>query len=273
MADVSAEKGKDAVALLRRPRHEPGKTALPQKGRRPEPRSSRKAAPETPRARRKRPSLKAAAAAPGHKGRPPASRPAGLTSSPVAQLTAPLRRAALTRPHARRGRGAAGIRAARFRPRFRFLAPPGLGRHGLPPAPVPAPAPAAALRAPGCPRLDPAFIWLTAPFSSAPPESQNNRSRAGAGRKRKAGRAEAARGDAGVWVRASRAAKARARSRAGSRRPPILRDGLEKSVPKVLFSGTWTSVQPQLFVFEVSTRDTDICRLGQSGGQHCTPGS
>lgn len=134
-----------------------------------------------------------AAAAPGPQ-RPPASRPIGLTSAPAAQLTAPLRRAALTRPHARRGRGAAGIRAARFRPRFRFLAPPGLGRHGLLPLPAPAPAPAsrpapaAALPAPRGPRLDPAFIWLTAPFSLAPPESQNNRSRAGAGRKRKAGR-------------------------------------------------------------------------------------
>lgn len=138
--------------------------------------------------------------------RPPASRPIGLTSAPAAQLTAPLRRAALTRPHARRGRGAAGIRAARFRPRFRFLAPPGLGRHGLLPAPASRPAPAAALPAPRCPRLDPAFIWLTAPFSFAPPESQNNRSRAGAGRKRKAGRAGAARGDVGVCVGASRAA-------------------------------------------------------------------
>lgn len=137
--------------------------------------------------------------------RPPTSRPTGLTSAPAAQLTAPLRRAALTRPHAQRGRVAAGIRAARFRPRFRFLAPPGLGRHGLRPAPAPCRAPAAALRAPRCPRLDPAFIWLTAPFSFAPPESQNNRSRAGAGRKRKAGRAEAARGDAGVCVGASRA--------------------------------------------------------------------
>lgn len=71
-----------------------------------------------------------------------------------------------------------GTRAARFRPRFRFLAPPGLDRHGLPPRP----ALAAALRPPRCPRLDPAFIWLTAPFSSAPPESQNNWSRAGAGK-------------------------------------------------------------------------------------------
>lgn len=154
------------------------------------------------------------AAAPAHKGRPPASRPIGLTSAPAAQLTAPRHSAGLHSRGRTHGGGVAlrGIPAARFRLRFRFLAPPGLGRHGLTPAPVPAPvpvsapAPAAALPAPGCPRLDPAFIWLTAPFSSAPPESQNNRSRAGAGRKRNAGRAEAARGDAGVWVRASRAA-------------------------------------------------------------------
>lgn len=160
-------------------------------------------------------------------------------------------------------------------PRFRFLAPPGLGRHGLPPAPAPWPAPAAALPAPGCPRLDPAFIWLTAPFSFAPPESQNNRSRAGAGRKRKAGRAEAARGDAGVWVGASRAAAGQPGRVRGARSPgpPCLRRDLGKAVPKVLFSGAWTPVQLQLFVFEVSTRDADICRLGQSGGQFYTPGS
>lgn len=48
--------------------------------------------------------------------RPPASRPTGLTSVPAAQLTAPLRRAALTRPHARRGRGAAGIRGRSLPP-------------------------------------------------------------------------------------------------------------------------------------------------------------
>lgn len=110
---------KDAVALFRLPRHERGQNSSASKGRRPESRGSRKAAPETPRARRKRPSLKAAAAAaaaPPGPQRPPASRPTGLTSAPAAQLTAPLRRAALTRPHARRGRGAAGMRAARFRP-------------------------------------------------------------------------------------------------------------------------------------------------------------
>lgn len=203
---LKRKKAKDAIALLRLPRHERGKTALPRKDAAPSPRSSRQAAPETPRARRKRTSLKAAAAAPAHKGRPPRARSGSPRPRP---LSSPRRSAGLHsrgHTHGGRGRGAAGIRAARFRPRFRFLAPPGLGRHGLLPAPAPWPAPAAAPPAPGYPRLDPAFIWLTAPFSFAPPESQNNRSRAGAGRKRKAGRAEAARGDAGVCVGASRAA-------------------------------------------------------------------
>lgn len=138
-------------------------------GRRPEPRGSRKAAPETPRARRKRPSLKAAAAAgsPAHKGRPPRARPGSPPSRPP---SSPRRSAGLHSRGLTHGGGVAlrGSGAARFRPRFRFLAPPGLGRHDLPPAPAPWPAPAAAPPAPRCPRLDPAFIWLTAPFSFAP---------------------------------------------------------------------------------------------------------
>lgn len=54
--------------------------------------------------------------------------------------------------------------------------------------------------------------------------------------------------------------------------PPSLRSDLEKAVPRILFSATWTSVQQQLFVFEVSTGDTDTGRPGQSGGQYYTPG-
>lgn len=176
-----------------------GQNSSASEGRRPEPRSPTQAAPETPRARRKRLSLKAAAAAatPAHKGRPPRARP-GSPRPRAPELTAPLRRAALTRPHARRGRGAAGDPGRSLPPPLPLPC-----SHGLPPAPWPAPA--AALPAPRCRRLTPAFIWLTAPFSFAPPESQNNWSRAGAGRKRKAGRAEAARVDANVCVWASRA--------------------------------------------------------------------
>lgn len=241
MCQEKTKKSKDSVALRRPPLREHHATRAGQKqlclGGTP-PRSPRpaQAAPESTarsaeapgfesRRRRRRPGPQRPPA------RPPAPRPAGPPTLGLPAPSSPRRSAGLHSRGRTHGGGVAlrGPRAARSRSRPRFRAPPGLGRHGLRPASAPWPAPAAAPPAPGCPRPDPAFIWLAAPFSWGPtgkPKQLEPRRR---GKENgKAGRAEAARGDAGVGAGASRATAGRpgrvrgAGSPSPSRPPPIV---------------------------------------------------
>lgn len=184
-----------------------GGTALPRKDAAPSP---AQAAPETPRARRKRPGLKAAAAAttpaPAHKGRPPPRAQPGppRLPPPSSPRAAPLGSNSRGRTHGggvalreTPGPLASAAASARlpswavtaFRPR--------------PPRPGPLLRPFG--RLPGARGRTPPSWGSPRPFPLPHRKAKTIGAAQARGRKRKAGRAEAARGDAGVWAGASRA--------------------------------------------------------------------